>query len=171
METRPIFALLVLLLAAGVMAQEAYTWTDEDGVIHFTDVPHPGAEKIELEVSENPQPRPTFEAPTRKETKDDDDQGQTYTVLEILNPGAEETLWNIATVLTVDMELQPALKPGHQVRVFYDGMPRLVSNTNIQVQEVYRGTHTIKAEVVDGAGKILIQSPTVQFYVQQNSAK
>jgi hypothetical protein len=69
------------------------------------------------------------------------------------------------------MDLQPSLMPGHQVRVFYDGMPRLVSSTNIQVREVYRGMHSMKAEVVDGAGKVLIQSAPVRFYVQQNSAQ
>jgi hypothetical protein len=170
METRSIFVLLVLLFAAGVLA-DAYTWTDEDGVIHFSDREHPGAEKIELDVFETPQQPPTYALPARRDTKDDVDRQPKYTVLEILNPGAEETLWNIETVLNVDMDLQPSLMPGHQVRVFYDGMPRLVSSTNIQVREVYRGMHSMKAEVVDGAGKVLIQSPPVRFYVQQNSAQ
>jgi hypothetical protein len=170
METRSIFVLLVLLFASGVLA-DAYTWTDEDGVIHFSDREHPGAEKIELDVFETPQPPPTYALPARRDTEDDVDGRPKYTVLEILNPGAEETLWNIETVLNVDMHLQPSLMPGHQVRVFYDGMPRLVSSTNIQVREVYRGMHSMKAEVVDGAGKVLIQSAPVRFYVQQNSAQ
>jgi hypothetical protein len=36
------------------------------------------------------------------------------------------------------------------------------------IQEVYRGEHTIQAEVIDDMGKLMIRSQHNRFYVQQN---
>ena len=62
-----------------------------------------------------------------------------YESLEVASPSAEETLWNIEAILTVTLALTPALKPGHQVRVYFDGTPQMVGGTSFQLQEVYRG--------------------------------
>ena len=44
MEKRPLFTLLGLLAAAGAFA-DAYTWTDDNGIVHYSDRPNPGAKK------------------------------------------------------------------------------------------------------------------------------
>jgi len=169
MEIRPTIALLVLLLSAGAFADAFYKWTDENGVVHFSDRPHPGAEEVDLGLSAPPRPPPTTDVPTKKTEDSDRDTGPFYKRLEINNPDSEETLWNIETVLNVDLELEPSLQPGHQLRVYYDGMPRLVSSTSFQLTEVYRGVHNIQAEVIDATGKLLIRSTPTRFYVQQNT--
>jgi len=166
METRPIFALLVLLLAAGALA-DAYKWTDEDGVIHFSDRPHPGAEKVELGAAYKPGSVPTRATSVTKEVAPD--PGPAYTSIEIVNPAAEETLWNIETVLNVDIDLEPPLRSGHQLRVYFDGMPRLKTSRNFQLTEVYRGVHNLQVEVIDSTGTLMIRSRPSRFYVQQNS--
>jgi len=170
METRPIFALLVLLLAAGAFA-DAYTWTDEAGVVHYSDRPHPGATKIELGESSAARPAPTTSTPARQEAEREPPPQPGYTSIEIVTPSAEETLWNIETILNVDLDLTPALKPGHQIRVYFDGMPQLVSSASFQVEEVYRGVHNLQVEVIDATGKLLIRSNPNRFYVQQNSVR
>jgi len=171
METRPIFVLLALLLAAGAFA-EAYTWTDEDGVVHYSDRPHPGAETIELgEYSTSTRPEPTTSAPARRDSESAPALQPNYTSIEIVAPGAEETLWNIETILNVDLELTPALMPGHQVRVYYDGMPQIVNTASFQLEEVYRGVHNLQVEVIDATGKLMIRSRPNRFYVQQNSVR
>ncbi len=57
METRPIFILLGLLATSGVLA-DAYTWTDEDGVVHYSDRPEPGAKHIVLPEANTVRSRP-----------------------------------------------------------------------------------------------------------------
>ena len=42
------FMVFCLLCAAGTALAQAYRWTDENGVVHFSDRPHPGAEQIQL---------------------------------------------------------------------------------------------------------------------------
>jgi hypothetical protein len=168
MEIRPILILLAALVTGGALA-DAYTWTDENGIVHYSDRPHPDAETINLQTSSASRPEPTASAPSKRD--DDRTVAPRYTNLEIVSPGAEETLWNIEAILTVDLDLAPALRPGHQIRVYFDGMPQLVGNTSFQLEEVYRGVHNIQAEVIDSTGTLLIRSLPSRFYVQQNSVR
>ena len=170
MEIRPIFALFGLLAATGVLAQ-AYTWTDEDGVVHYSDRPEPGAKEIVLPESNTVRTRQIARPSTPADTSDEaEDAGPfRYETLEVSAPAPEETLWNIEGVLNVSLALSPALQPGHQVRVYFDGEARMVQGTSFQIDEVYRGVHNIQAEVVDETGKLMIRSLPNRFYVQQNT--
>lgn len=170
MATRLIFVLLAVLVGGAVMAQ-AYRWVDEDGVVHYSDRPRAGAEQIVLPKS-NTVSVPRRAAPARaSEPAPDETPAEPfqYTALEIGSPQAEETLWNIEGVLNVSLNVQPGLQPGHQVRVYFDGEPRMVEGTSFQIQEVWRGVHNVQAEVLDETGKMLIRSRTNRFYVQQNT--
>ena len=163
--------LLALLASQGALAQ-AYTWTDENGVVHYSDRPEPGAKVINLPESKVNR-RASAAAPAARATEAGEeaaaDQPFRYESLEVMAPSAEETLWNIDGVLNVSLALQPALQPGHQVRVYFDGTPRDVPGTSFQIEEVYRGVHNIQAEVLDGAGELQIRSLPNRFYVQQTS--
>ena len=170
MENRPLFALLFLLFAAGAFA-DAYTWTDEDGVVHYSDRAHPDAEKIDLGEVSGQRPEPTTSSPPVRNNAPLPDLAPKYTSIEITKPTAEETLWNIETLLNVDVELTPSVMPGHQIRVYFDGMPRIVTSTNFQLREVYRGAHNLQAEVIDETGTLLIRSRPIRFYVQQNTVR
>jgi len=170
MESRSILLVLCLLAATAVLAQEAYRWVDEDGVVHYSDRPREGAEQIRL-------PAPNVAA-TRRVTrpaatpKDDESTAAPavrYDSIEIVSPAAEETLWNIEGVLSVSVALTPALRPGHQVRAYHNGQVRPVNGTSFQLQEVWRGSHNIQVEVVDETGKLMIRSKSSRFFVQQNT--
>ncbi len=171
MEIRPILVLAGLLATASVLAQ-AYRWVDEDGVTHYSDRPEEGAEEVQLsEYSRNTGARLYRErAPSSAAAEEPaDDQPFRYDSLSISSPGAEETLWNIDGVLNVSVALSPGLQSGHRLRVYYNGEARLVSSTNFQIEEVYRGVHNLQAEVIDATGQLMIRSETNRFYVQQNS--
>ena len=170
MEIRPLFVLLGLLFAAGVFAQ-AYTWTDENGVVHYSDRPEPGAEEIELGNTNAPRPSATpapVEGPRRAEKTE---PVAPYDSIEISSPGPEETLWNIETILEVNVLLTPPLNPGHQVRAYFDGMPQTFGSTRFTIEEVYRGVHNLQVEVIDQTGTLQIRSQPNRFYVQQNSVR
>jgi hypothetical protein len=175
MAMRTFFLTMALLLASSVMAQ-AYRWVDADGVVHFSDRPQPGAEEIVLPEANTVsvprrEPRGRPAPKTDDETPDESSSGQpfAYTSLEFRSPAAEETLWNIEGVLNVALDLQPGLQPGHQVKVYHNGESQLVSGTNFQLQEVWRGEHKLQAEILDSNGKMLIRSRSNRFYVQQNT--
>jgi hypothetical protein len=173
MERRTIIALLGLL-AAGVVVADAYTWTDEDGIVHYSDRPQPGATRIILaEPNTGRSPAPRSRATTGGADSDDtsDATPLRYESFEVTSPGAEETLWNIEGVLNVSLSLTPALQPGHQVRVYFDGNPQIVSGTSFQLNEVWRGVHNLQAEVLDETGQMMIRTRTNRFYVQQSTVR
>lgn len=165
---------LGLLIVSSVALGQAYRWVDASGVVHYSDRPEPGAEEIQLS---NSTPRAGGVTPTARrssESAEVDERPQQpdgYTSLEIADPGAEQTLWNIGGVLNVTLNLTPALQSGDRIRVYFDGEPRAVSGTTFRIPEVYRGEHNIQAEVVDPRGELLIRSQTTRFYVQQTSIR
>lgn len=175
MEIRTILVLLALLAMPFAMAEEAYVWTDENGVVHYSDRPVPGARRIELaepNASRALVPGREDAATTGGDDAADGDTGPfRYESFEVASPGAEETLWNIEGVLNVSLALNPPLQPGHQVRVYFDGSPQIVSGTSFQLQEVWRGVHNLQAEVIDQTGNMLIRTRTNRFYVQQSTVR
>ena len=171
MQLRFIVILLGLLASGPVLAQ-AYTWTDADGVVHYSDRPQPGATEVDLGKYSAPQGNSLVRKslPPRSSTTDDDAASASrYTSLAVASPAAEQTLWNIEATLNVSLALSPALQGGHRVRVYFDGTPQEVSGLSFQLQAVYRGAHNLQAEVVDEAGNVLIRSQPSRFYVQQTS--
>lgn len=171
MFSRILIAILSLA-AAGIVAAQAYKWVDDNGIVHYSDRPQPGAVRFELPrstVSSNrvvrTPARPSI--PAAESEAEEPEQG--YESLTITSPGAEETLWNIASILNVSLNLQPRLQSGHQVRVYFDGEPRLVAGTSFALEEVFRGVHNLQVEVVDAAGQLQIRSQTNRFYVQQTN--
>ena len=173
METRSILVLLGLLASATALAQ-AYTWVDEEGVTHYSDRPQEGAEQVNLsEYSRKTGAQLYRQRPTAEPADDaEEDAGPfKYESLAVASPGAEETLWNIEGVLNVSLALSPGLQSGHRVRLYFDGQPREVSGSSIQIEDVYRGVHNIQVEVIDETGKLMIRSQTNRFYVQQNSIR
>ena len=169
METRPILVLLGLLVAVTAIA-DTWTWTDDEGVVHYSDRPHPGAERITIDepnTSQSPSQRRNTAEPDA--ASEEAPRSVAYASFEVASPRAEETLWNIGGVLNVSLALSPPLQPGHQVRVYFDGTPQMVSGTSFQLQEVWRGEHNLQAEVVDATGKLMIRSKPIRFYVQQST--
>ncbi len=169
-----LLVLLGLLAAPVAGAGEAYVWTDEDGIVHYSDRPVPGARRIEItdpNSSRALSQRRRDAQPADPASDQQPDEPVRYESLEVASPGAEETLWNIEGVLNVSLALSPPLQPGHQVRVYFDGNPRIVSGTSFQLEEVWRGVHNLQAEVIDANGRMLIRSRPNRFYVQQTTVR
>jgi hypothetical protein len=169
---RRTFIAFLTILAAGVVMAQAYKWVDDDGVVHYSDRPREGAERVVLPKSP-PRPAQT-QAPSRTVTQSTADTEPApaafrYESITFNSPAAEETLWNIESVLNVSLSIEPALQTGHQVRVYFDGEPRMVSGASFQIEGVYRGIHNLQAEIVDQTGKLMIRSRANRFYVQQNA--
>jgi hypothetical protein len=170
MQLRIVVILLGLLASGSVLAQ-AYTWTDEDGVVHYSDRPQPGAKAVDLGKYSAPQGHSLARKPLPRRAVDDDADSSTFSYerLAVASPAAEQTLWNIGAVLNVSLALSPGLQRGHRVRVYFDGTPQDVEGLSFQLQEVYRGEHNLQAEILDETGNVLIRSQPSRFYVQQTS--
>ncbi len=173
MSKRLFFGIAALLVTSAVFAQ-AYRWVAEDGVVHYSDRPHPGAVQIQLPTSGRSSATTGAAVATARRAAPEPqpvagEEPFSYEVLEVSSPAAEETLWNIESVLNVTLNVQPSLQQGHRVRVFFDGEPTMVSGTSFQIEGVYRGVHNVQVEILDEAGQLMIRSLPNRFYVQANA--
>ena len=170
---RVFILLLGLLVAVGALA-EVFRWVDEEGVIHFSDRPHEGAEIVTLLEAQ------TFSAPAapsrrkKAEPETDSDEFVEYKGLRIISPGQDEVLWNTGGTVNVQVDPEPQLQAGHSVQLFLDGqMVNALAGgqRNFQLTEVFRGTHSLRAEIHDANGTGLFQSTAITFTVQQTSVQ
>lgn len=161
--------LLFVLAAATATATEIYRWVDADGQAHYSDQWQPGAERIQVQESPAYSPPPAA-APAGRVAAAAAPRSA-YQELEIASPAQEQVLWNIGSQLPVSIRLEPALQSGHELRLFLDGQQQDLPAGSLAVtlSEVYRGMHTLRAEVVSAAGESLITSPTRTFMVRQTS--
>jgi len=163
--------LLGLFVAMSSGAETIYKWVDETGQVHYSDVPRQGA--VEIEIA----PVQTFSSPTVTQGSapaiaGDDDQSENYDFVEIANPAAEETIWNTGGLVTVAVSLQPGLTMGHQMVLYMDDQQVAVfpsMSSSVQLQNVERGSHKLRVDVVDENGRQLISSASQTFYYQQTS--
>lgn len=166
---------MITLAAGTACAATVWKWVDENGVVHYSDRPVEGAEVIELgSVQTFPGQQPGRAATRSRSSSATSSRQATqgrYRRFEVVRPEQQETLWNIGGTLEIELALDPSLAPEHRIDVFVDGTRRDIgaTSTTFSVPEVFRGTHTLQAVIVDANGNDLLRSLAVTFHVQQTS--
>ena len=164
---RIFITLLILLSAISLSFAEIYKWTDSKGEVHFSDKPHPGAQPVNLPPVQTYSPEKI--APIKQAGSDEDqsEQKNQYKFIKIVEPPNETTSRDNQGRVPVVVETSPPLKPGDKIQILLDGMPlgEPQESTSFLLNNVYRGTHTINAQIVDNKGNILLQTidPTMLF--------
>ena len=165
--------LIVLSALSGTAASAApaWTWVDANGTVHYSDRPVPGARQVELAGAQG---FGTTTARAPEAPSGDDERAPAaaaYQAVEVVSPADQETLWNIGTVLPVQVRFQPALQAGHRYDLLLDGQRRNLNTTNPRaaLPDVFRGQHTLQVVIVDSAGTEVARSPARTFFVQQTS--
>lgn len=164
--------LALTLGAAPALAQEVYRWVDENGVVHYSDRPIEGAEQVDMA------PLQTYTDRTpRGPSSFYPDQPATaplfeYSALNFVTPEPGGAVWATGGILTVVVELRPALRAVDRVQLEVDGMlvnSAPAGSNEIEVTGLNRGPHTLRAIVVDPQGRQLVVSEPIEFNVLQSS--
>lgn len=156
-----------LLLLTTVCHAEIYKWVDPDGVTHFSDREHDGADRVNL------QPLQTYGVAKEdqnsfnpKKTKEPQ-QAVNYQ-LSISSPANEATIRNNQGEIQVSLRLTPELEPEQKIRLLLDGKPVAEAKAlNLQILNVDRGAHKLQAELVEQSGKVLASTEIVTVYVHR----
>lgn len=167
---------VLMLCGSGAASAAIYKWVDEHGVTHYSDQPHPGAERIDLPTAQ------TYEAPkapARGAAERDAQPAATgkssaakaiYGHCGIASPQHDEVLVNV-DAMTASVALEPPLRPGDVVTIRLDG--RIVQgpgpSTQATISPIHRGTHTLTAQVQDADGRTLCRTASRSFHVRQPS--
>lgn len=175
MGMKTILVILALALgAAPALAQEVYRWVDENGVVHYSDQPREGAERVQIAPPQSyesqARAQPQGRDPDAPEETDED--AFQYESIRIVAPEDDGAVWATGGGMTVVVEVQPALRAGDRVALSLNGeaVPGTpVANTRITVNGLIRGTHILQASVIGADGQMKIFSTDVTFHVLQAS--
>jgi hypothetical protein len=170
---RPWIVLAVLATFAG-QAAVIYKWTDADGVVHYSDQPVPGAEKV---VTSTPnlsagsatsggrgQQSP---AGPKKPTG-----GLNLTQFSITSPTPDQTFFG-DEVINVHLALQPSLQPTQSITWHLNGKQldgQDPAATTITLQSLDRGTYAVAATITDQQTGESQSTDSVSFFVRQPSS-
>lgn len=164
-------ALAALLLAAAVPVSAAvYSYTDADGNRIFTDRPAgQTVEEIRLKSS-NSMPPPA--APAQRAAQPVTPKAAVVSYqLRILVPAADAAIRNNAGSVSVAVQAEPALQPGHAYQVLLDGQPFGApgEQTTFELSNVDRGTHQLAVAVVDEDERVLQRTENQPFHLIRTS--
>ncbi|MFO7592967.1 MAG: hypothetical protein R6X15_02845 [Pseudomonadota bacterium] len=176
-----LFALLMVLSLPLMAADTGYRIVHPDGTVEFTDDETKGGEAVPLdEVPSFQTDRFSSGDVQANEPGAENADSQTtteeeivaYQSVSIVSPKHDETVWYSPDGFQVGVSVTPELAQGHQVVVHLDGSEAARGEqTRLTIPQVFRGTHTLKAVVEDGAGNTLLSSSAVTFHVRQHSTK
>ena len=162
---------LMSLACSVALATTVYRWVDEQGVVHYSDQPHPNADKIQVHAAQTYKPGAVETSAPAAGGAQSSAAPAPYRGCAIVQPGDDQAYTNIDS-LTVVVQTDPALHTGDRVYVTVDGQALnggAPTGPQFVLSPVDRGTHTAQAQVKDAGGAVQCQTPPVTFHVQQNS--
>lgn len=162
---------LLLLAAPLALAQTVYRWVDENGVVHYSDQPHPSAEKIHVKTIQTYKPQAGAVAPTATSEAPSGQESVPYKGCAIIDPAEDASYANVESV-GISATTDPALQPGDLAFILVDGASPngdRPTGLHVNLSPVDRGTHSAQLVVRDGSGNVLCQSPAVHFHVHLTS--
>ena len=169
----PLF--LIVCISTVAQAASVYRWVDNDGQIHYSDRQTNGSESVELRESSVYTPLELPDISQDEEAADTDEEegleGEEsgYESLRVVVPENDESVRSNEGQVRVSIELQPGLAEGHKIRLYLDGSKASgeLPTTQVTLQNVERGTHSLAVAVVDATDRELIRSPATTFHLKR----
>jgi hypothetical protein len=164
--------LLASLAAFAGQAAVVYKWTDAEGVVHYSDQPIPGAEKIFTATS------PGAAAPARPNAdpqnagaKKTASPALSYNQFAITSPSPDQTFFG-DELIGVHLDLDPSLKANQAITWHLNGRQlddQGPSTTQFALPHLDRGTYVIAATITDQQTGESLSTDSVSFFVRQPS--
>ncbi len=167
--------LLVFTLALGIglacHADAVYKWVDDQGNVHYTDHPHPGAKKVQLPKTQ------TYQSPAvnggvlpAQNAAPQATEGATsgYKQLSITSPANDANLWYVDQV-PVSVSITPALHNGDTLTYHLDDKSiGPTTDTTVTFKEVERGEHAVSVTLNSTSSTSLSAGP-VKIFIHQKT--
>lgn len=166
---------LALLLAATMLSlpaasQEIYRWVDRNGVVHYADQPgDPAAERVTVTGDIARTPVESESPSLYSQDGQEPAEAPPYQSITITSPAADQVFFGSDADVAVELALDADLRPGDQVIVVLDGARVATGGLSATLTGVPRGSHFLRAAVLDANGSALVTSPQIMFHVRQES--
>ena len=166
--------IICLILASAAVSAEIFRRIGPDGEVYFSDRPTPGAESVDVRPASTvrlPSARPPV---ATRDTAEKNDGGEPsiapdYAQFSIVKPSHNQGVRANDGSVTVYLELQPPLMPGHTIELTIDGEDgekiHAGEALNFNLSDMSRGRHIVSARVVDEQANEKIKTGPIGFYV------
>lgn len=174
------FAVLLAmgLTANSVVYAELFKWKDEDGNTIYSDQPPPGGQKEDSEIDQQelpaiitmPAPRVS---PSASTSSQQDNQGEAYINYQefsVLAPEHDSIVRENSGKVTISIRVEPNIfvERGDILVIYMDDKEIVRGDqTSIMLDNVDRGTHTIKAQILNNRGEIINETDVTRFTLQR----
>lgn len=94
--------------------------------------------------------------------------------ISITQPTDQQTFVNNTQGdVKVIVDIQPALHTGEQIQLLLDNqsMGTTQTTTEFNLNNIDRGQHTVQAEIINAANKVIASSDTITFFMQRPRIK
>lgn len=177
-NVHPIWMLgLLLLMPCAAQAATVYSWVDANGVTHYTDAPPPGkrAKELDLRVSPLIGTAPhsvqvdNFNSLTGVDAKKA--QETSPLAIALLSPEPGSTLRDNTGNVVFQAEVSPHAPVQYDVRLTLNGKaaPLVHNSLAIRVENLDRGAHEARLELLAKDGTILAKSKPATFYLHRTT--
>lgn len=149
---------------------EIYKWTDSNGTVHFSDVPHSGAQQVILPAQDTSSPAKGASPSANVPEKIIENQSQKIEkAVSISQPKAEETIRNNQGYIPVIVNVEPELAKEDLMQVLLDGQPigKPQHTKLFALDNVLRGEHSIAVQLVDKDNNVITFSEAITVYMQR----
>ena len=167
---RRLFTLMSLVCSLA-LAATVYKWVDENGVVHYSDQPHPNAQKMSVQAAQTYKAGDMPAAPGGPPAPPAAAAPPPYRGCAIAQPTEDQTFTSVDS-LSIIVRTDPELQPGDQIFLMLDGQPLnggAATGNQFTLTPVDRGAHTVQAVVRDSDGGVRCKTPGVTYNVQQPS--
>ncbi len=169
---RILLVLAGLTLSLAAQPQEIYRWVDKDGQVHYSD--QPGAANAQRVILADPnayESEPSFgDYAPADSAPQETDEAAPYGSLAIVQPTPDQVFFGADATVVVAAELGGTLRPDHTVVFFVNGNRRPAgAGLSLELQNLDRGSHFLRAAVLDQNGDPVITSQQITFHVREPS--
>jgi hypothetical protein len=152
-----------LLIALPSFARDVYKYISEDGEIIYSERYHPDAERVKVNDSKK------SAAPPDEQSDEALAAAGKYATFSIVQPSDDDTIRNEEGSVAVGISLSPGLAEGHVIHLYVDGtkLDADIKQTQLTLQKLTRGTHSLQAKIVNSEGESLKESNNITFHLRQ----
>ncbi|KPA54475.1 DUF4124 domain-containing protein [Photobacterium leiognathi] len=172
----PVLISLIWTAASSAQASTIYSWTDENGVVHFTDQPQtPDATAYPLsvtEVSGNIEQTADTIAAQTTDVAVVEEPAKTITTVSLVSPMHEQTIRNNEGIINIHAVTNSKLNNQTQAQLVLDGVVKGDPQTELTwtLDNVDRGSHQLQIQLVKG-GKVIASSDSITVYLHRATVK
>jgi hypothetical protein len=157
----------IIFLVSNTNAHQLYRHVGPNGEVYFTDQPSPDSVPVEISpINVTPALSPSRITPPETEKPE---ALAFYKYFNILSPTEDQGVRANDGNVIINFSLQPALKPGHTIKLKIDGedgeLVQSGESLTVNLFNVSRGLHAVQAFVLDGNENMLMHAGPVSFHV------